>query len=96
MHKIRVSTGLLHVGQGIMVELSPTQAAARRLGLKPMGGDIYRTENVLQFKAGEIIGIAATDIAKHERHLVADLSAPVAAASPPVSPVSTPAARRRR
>lgn len=94
MNKIRVTGGILHVGQGVIVALTKEQASPRLTAVADMGNGLFKAQQVLQFKSGEVLGIAINDIVKNERHLAVDAAMPVPVKSD-ISP-KTPQVRRGR
>lgn len=45
------------LGAGVVLKMSPTQAARRRHLLEDLGGGRHRARAPVQFKAGEVVGI---------------------------------------
>lgn len=81
MKKMRIAGGILHVGQGVVLELDAAQVDARRSGLEVLPDSTFRATRPLQFKSGEVVGIALDNVIKAERHLVSDVDAPLVASS---------------
>lgn len=94
MNKIRVTGGILHVGQGVVVGLSKEQASPRLAMMDALGDGLYKAKRVLEFKSGEEIGIAINDIVKNERHFAVDAAMPVPV-KPDISPKTLQARRGR-
>lgn len=70
MRKIKVISGVLSVGAGQRLALSPEQAKPRAHKLDKAKGErgIYVASDVLHFKAGEALGI--DEVAKGQRDQV--------------------------
>ena len=102
MDKIRVTGGTMHIGQGVIISLTEEQASPRLHALERLGDDLFKANQILQFKAGEVLGIKINDIVKSERHMarhvalgsqVVEHSSPVAA---PIQRLKTVSAHRRK
>ncbi|MCX7364917.1 MAG: hypothetical protein NTV97_24190 [Alphaproteobacteria bacterium] len=83
MRTIRVVAGVLNVGQGQRLQLTPAQAGPRAHKLTPSTGDggepipgLYVAAAAQQFKVGEVLGI--DEVAKNQRDFVEDVDPPAA------------------
>lgn len=56
MKKYEIIGRFVELHEGV-VEVTASQAKRRSAMLAPIGGDLYRIDNPVQFKVGEIIGI---------------------------------------
>lgn len=56
MKKYEIIGRFIELHEGV-VEVTASQAKRRSAMLAPIGGDLYRIDNPVQFKVGEIIGI---------------------------------------
>lgn len=95
MHKIRVTGGVMRIGSGTLLDLSADQALARAQALEKTADGKFKAMRPLEFKAGEVIGVAINDIGKNFRHMAVDAELrPVEAES--VKAVKAVAPRRGR
>jgi hypothetical protein len=62
--KVTVTGFKLEVGVGKKLQLTKQQADARKHALTPIDGDVYQVEKIVEFKAGEEIGIEVKDVPK--------------------------------
>lgn len=61
---------MIEVGPGTTVVLTPEQAAPRAHRLEALGEDRYRTKDLMQFKAGEVVGLVEYVLPKaHENRV---------------------------
>lgn len=65
MEAFKVVSGVLQVGEGVMVGLTASQVAARSGSVAAVEGrrSVFRAATVLNFKAGEIIGLEDAEAA---------------------------------
>lgn len=69
MRKYRIIK-MIEVSPGTVVVLTPEQAAPRQHRLESLGDGRYRTKDLLQFKAGEVVGLVEYVLPKvHEERV---------------------------
>ena len=56
MRKYEIIGRFIELHEGV-VEVTASQAKRRSASLAPIGDDLYRIDNPVQFKVGEVIGI---------------------------------------
>jgi hypothetical protein len=65
-------------GPGARLTLTEDQAAPRRHVLMRLSGDLYETTDLVQFKAGEVLGVQG-DLPKSLQAILSDTEKPLAA-----------------
>lgn len=65
LQTLKVVGATLRVGPGAVMRLSKKQAEARTGRLEKIGDDLFRARDGLEFKSGEVLGIALDDVPKH-------------------------------
>lgn len=96
MNKIRITGGTMNVGQGVVIALTKEQASPRLHALESLGNDLFKAKQLLQFKAGEVIGIEINDIVKSERHMAVDAAMPIPVVEKAVATAKPAPVRRGR
>lgn len=81
LKQFRIDGAVLKVGEGVQLQLSKAQADSRRGRLEAIGADMYRATAQLEFKSGEVLGIALDDVIKAQRASLIDLDAPAVEAA---------------
>lgn len=88
--KYRIDIGPFGFGPGMVLGLTPSQAAARQGRIAPRLGGAYDVVELVEFKAGEIVDVVAGDFGKAGIDRMTPIGEDGEFAPPPAAPEGRP------